>query len=365
MFHVGCTVQTVAVDLVPTLVELLFSANLYADQQTKTLLARICFLGLECMIKTARIVQIAACGLLGSLAYYLVAIPEAESVQSDVLPTPPWKQIVLLADKGINESSGLVISDQNEDCFWTHNDSGDLPRLFLVHRDGRTIARFQLAGVKAIDWEDIATASIGGSPKIIIGDIGGNAQARKHISLHIVSEPRFVYDGTSPTKPIEFSAAVETTINVIIPGGVTNFEGIAVDQEAGLILLVEKSLLGGRVYTVALPSAVVVAKNTIEARAQEIGHTSIPYACACDISRDGNALVITNYTLGYLFSRQKSAEGKAESWSDTLKREPIAFRLPKMRQTEAACFSKDGTSLFLTSEQIPTPLIEQMLSNLK
>lgn len=289
-------------------------------------------------------------------------LQKAESIQSSQLPLPTATHMVLLSDKAINESSGLVLSQRNEDCFWTHNDSGDIPRLFLVHRDGRSIAHLRVMGVNAIDWEDIARATIGGSEKLIIADIGGNAQSRKFVTLHVVTEPHFRFDPNLPeasTKaPIEATVKVDTTIQVQFKGGVTNYEGIAVDHAAGLILIVEKALFGGRVFTVPLPAVADLGKDKTEVMAKEIGQTTIPFACACDISHDDNALVVTNYTLGYLYARQALDGGVKEEWSETLKREPIVFRLPKLRQPEAVCFSKDSRSVFLTSEQQPTPLVE-------
>ncbi len=313
------------------------------------------------MRPTLRTFLLTVLGLVTVLMISIIAIPKAESLQSAQLPASSSKQISLLADKEINESSGIVLSQRNENCFWTHNDSGDISRLFLVHRDGRSIARFRVMGVKPIDWEDIAMATIGDSEKIIIADIGGNSQSRKFVSLYFVTEPQFEFDATKSTTPIERSAMVETTIQVSFSGRVTNYEGIAVDRAAKLILIVEKALFGARVYTVPLPTPADLMKEKTDVVAKEIGHTNIPYACACDISHDDKSLVITNYTLGYLFSRQSLADGSFEDWSETLKREPVAFKLPKLKQPEAACFSKDDQSLFLTSEQLPTPLVEMIL----
>ena len=291
---------------------------------------------------------------------------ERPAVSQDSISSPPsWKQIAILADKEINESSGLILSHRNDKCFWTHNDSGDEPRIFLVHPDGRTIARVRLLGSKAIDWEDITMATIGGTPKIIVGDIGGNAQPRKFVTLYILTEPKIVFDDSRPIHPIEATATSETTIEVSFQGGVTNYEGIAVDHAAGLILIVEKALLGGRVYSVPLPSQSELTKPKIQVTAKEIGHTSIPFACACDISHDSMSLVVITYQQGYLFRRQTISAHNAEEWSATLKREPVVFSLPKLKQPESVCFSKDDRSVFLTSEQLPTPIVEVQLPSTK
>lgn len=40
---------------------------------------------------------------------------------------------------------------------WTHNDSGDLDRIFTIAASSTTKATYTLAGANANDWEDIAS----------------------------------------------------------------------------------------------------------------------------------------------------------------------------------------------------------------
>jgi hypothetical protein len=268
------------------------------------------------------------------------------------------KEIAVLKDQEINESSGLILSQRNADCFWTHNDSGDSPRLFLIHRDGRTIARVKVDGATAIDWEDISMATINGSPKLIVGDIGGNAQKREHVTIYVIAEPKFPFDAKRPLTPLESSTTVEATIEVTFDGGVTNYEGLAVDANAKSIVIYEKTLIGARVYSLPLPP---LSKEKLKVQATEIARTNVPYAVACDISQDSRSMVVTTYLVGFLFTRRTKANGALEEWSETFQREPTPFPLPKLRQTEAVCFSAGGKSIFLTSEHTPTPLVELKL----
>ena len=293
-----------------------------------------------------------------SAATCFQSIGKLRSQEAGAEQRTEWTQIALLSDREISESSGLVLSQCNANCFWTHNDSGDSPRLFLVHRDGRTIARIKVAGAKAIDWEDIAITTIDGSPKIIIGDIGGNAQRRSHVTLYILSEPEFPFDSSKPTHPIEATAKVLTSVDVTFEGGVTNYEGIAVDHAAKSILIFEKALLGGRVYSLPIPD---LSMKKTETQAKLVAKTSIPIACACDISADSKSMIVVTYQFGFLISRRTGGDGTLEAWSEALKRAPLTFPLPKMRQTEGVCFSRDSKSIFLSSEQLPTPIIEMKL----
>ena len=56
----------------------------------------------------------------------------------------------------LTEASGLVSGRVNPDLFWTHNDSGDTAGVFWLSRTGATKAIYNLSGISAKDWEDIA-----------------------------------------------------------------------------------------------------------------------------------------------------------------------------------------------------------------
>src|SRR5690606_20934625 len=63
--------------------------------------------------------------------------------------------------KAIDEASGLVAGINNMPYFWTHNDSGDEARIFLLDSAARYKATYYLEGIVARDWEDIATMQEG------------------------------------------------------------------------------------------------------------------------------------------------------------------------------------------------------------
>ena len=279
------------------------------------------------------------------------------SAQDSMGPITVGKLVAILDDKAINESSGLVLSHHNPNCFWTHNDSGDSARLFLVNSDGKSLARVQIAKADAIDWEDIAIHVAKDDAYLIIGDIGGNAKPRKHITLYIVREPKLSAEAQKRGETMEFSVDIDIVMEVTFPGGVTNYESIAVDHSNHSILIVEKGNFAGRVYTVPLPPN-LNNKQVIRVEAKQIGVAPVPMATACDMSADGRSLVIISYNIGFLFHREPNRAGKLEPWKSVLEREPVSFSLGKLRQTEAVCFSKDERSLIVTSEKVPTPLVE-------
>ncbi|MEO0794844.1 MAG: hypothetical protein AAFX93_06770 [Verrucomicrobiota bacterium] len=89
----------------------------------------------------------------------------------------------------IDESSGLVQSGRLEDVFWTHNDSGDQPRLFAIDAIGELISPESgvvITNAQNRDWEGIAKDFQG---NLLIGDFGNNANKRQDLTIYVLPEP--------------------------------------------------------------------------------------------------------------------------------------------------------------------------------
>ncbi|MCA9179984.1 MAG: hypothetical protein KDA51_00990, partial [Planctomycetales bacterium] len=57
-------------------------------------------------------------------------------------------------------------------------------------------------------------------------------------------------------------------------------------------------------------------------------------------------------------SQSSDDPSKPEGWQTEGDQAALIFNLPNRRQGESICFSSDGKRLWLTSEFIPTPLLE-------
>ena len=282
----------------------------------------------------------------------------------DDRPVPTGTRITSVLDREINECSGIILSSRNKNCFWMHNDSGDYPRMFLVHFDGRTVGQFAIRGAKAIDWEDIAIAEIGNESYLVLGDIGGNAQRRRTITLYVVREPIVETASSGAGAPVKQKCELVCALEVSIPLGVTNYESIAFDPVDRILLIVEKASSNSRVYSVVFPDlSSPLAGRTIPVTAKEVSSFDIHSATACDVSRDGSRMVIINSDYGYLFQRQANADGTLESWTSTLAHPHPSFRLPDLYQSEAVCFASDARSIYVASERAPTPVVELQLED--
>ncbi|CAN5376420.1 hypothetical protein BH11ARM2_BH11ARM2_02790 [soil metagenome] len=115
-----------------------------------------------------------------------------------VLQVPSIAKITLPA---IDEGSGIVASRRYPGVYWTHNDSGDVARIFPIHADGtvmmpkRYLPKADKPGkvyegvaidlAQNIDWEDITSDG----ETLYISDTGNNHNARRDLGVYAVREP--------------------------------------------------------------------------------------------------------------------------------------------------------------------------------
>lgn len=249
------------------------------------------------------------------------------------------EEICAIDSKEIGESSGLAASRRWPNVFWTHNDSGDKPRLFAFDTRGKIVGTVNLNEAQNFDWEDMASFTLDGEPLLLVGDIGDNAKKRPYCTLYLCSEPQSPGDGKLPAvRPIYYS----------YEGGPTDCEALAVDPVRREILFVEKRLaLSSRVYLLPIP-----AKGDDDIQlATKLGRISVPIVTAMDISPDGLRAVVMTLGNAYEFSRRPE-----ETWAEAFARPRRTIVMPTRRQGEAICYGHDGKTLFLTSEKLPTPL---------
>ena len=242
--------------------------------------------------------------------------------------------VFALANTQVIESSGVTFSQRRDDVLWTHNDSGDAPRLFAIDAAGHDLGTFPVEPAQAIDWEDIASATLDGTPCLIIADTGDNPRQRNHATLYIVEEPDIATDRT---------ARVIRSMEFTYEDGPQNCEGLAVAPDERVFYLATRGKKTERkLYELSFTDTV----------AHLIIKLELPHVTAMDISRDSRyAVMLTQDNTALEFRRESG-----EPWPKAFARTPRTLPLPEADQAEAICYSPDADALFVTSEGLPCPL---------
>lgn len=262
------------------------------------------------------------------------------------------RRIASLADPLIDESSGLACGRRNVGAFWTHNDSGDATRIFAFGRKGEALATYVIAEAVAIDWEDMASFSLGGRHYLVIADTGDNARVRPRVTLYFIEEPALDLS----KRGVAGRAEIVQAITFTFADGPQDCESVAVDAAGRCVYLVSKR--GKRtVYELPLPAAASgkpLGNWPPKAQvAKPVATLAIGETTAMDLSPDGLRAVVLTYRDAYEYARRPR-----EPWPTAFRRKPRRISLPRRRQGESICYGPDGWTLYLTSEKAPAPLFE-------
>lgn len=252
------------------------------------------------------------------------------------------RQLATLGNPDIEESSGLAWSWNNEGVLWTHNDSGDQPRIFAFNMQGTHVAEYRL-DAELVDWEDMAVFKTDRDEVMIIADIGDNDLRRKSYTLYTFKEPTIRKQkigriDTLRTSKYEFT----------YEDGPHNCEAIGVDATNQRFILVEKREGAMcNVYEMPLPNR----RDKEPLVAKKIATIAIPTVTGMDISVDGLRAIVLTYGDAYEYKR-----GKEQTWAQAFAARARIIPMPYRRKGESICYGGDGKTLYLTSEGKPTPL---------
>ena len=285
-------------------------------------------------------------------------------------PAAVKTQIAALAVDALDEVSGLAVSRRAPDIVWTNNDSDGQPVLYALGLDGKLRGRVRVAGVKNIDWEDMASFQLDGRAWLLIADTGDNGGNRRNCALHVIAEP----EASELDPQRELSVSISWSIPVRYENGPHDCESVAVDVREGLVYLLQKRILPNPLFVLPLrpaaPALAPVAKEVAK-----VGHIPQPNSqqrafpvatgrwrgnpTAIDIAADGLCALVLTYGDVLLFPRQPG-----ETWARAFSRRPIILPAHGLEQAEAACFSADGKAVFVTEERLHAPLLRYDLAPL-
>jgi hypothetical protein len=215
----------------------------------------------------------------------------------------------VIENDAAQELSGLAASRTQPGVLWTHNDSGDGPRLLAVDQGGRLLAQVTLAGAGAVDWEDIAAARTnGGGGLLYAADIGDNDAIRSDVAVYRLAEP--LLRGGPPAR-----TAAATRLQLRYPDGARDAEALLVDPATRALVVVSKEYNGaGHVYVAGRPSTGAI---TTLRRSGTLALGGGEAVTAGDVSGDGRTIVLRTYDRAFVWKRRRG-----ESITHALRRRP-------------------------------------------
>jgi hypothetical protein len=306
--------------------------------------------------------------ILASCSGGSLAEPDTAPGPTDAASTRRLERIGEIEHPAVTESSGLAVSTLTPDVLWTHNDSGDKPRLFALNLKGEHLATINLKGASAYDWEDLASFKLEGKSYLLIADIGDNAARRQSYMLYAIEEPSI----NPLSKNQIFEIPVSWKITFTYKEGSRDSEAAAVDSDAGQILILSKRDRPPVLYS--LPLRPNNKEPLVAKRLASLSNFPGPLPAdpfqglifgsfsdqptAMDISLDRKTALVVTYTYAYLFARKYG-----QTWAEAFTQIPLRITLPYRNQGESGCFAPDGSSIFLGSEKRPSSLWRISIDN--
>ena len=262
-----------------------------------------------------KLLQLLLIILLGIGAYALVAAPP------DLSTTPPWQPTGKYTHPPIQESSGIVTSQQFEGVYWTLNDSGNPAALYATKLNGELIQEIAVSGSGNFDWEALG---IDTQNQLWIGEIGNNSTLRQDLKVVVVAEP---------------DPFTETEVEVIAsypyryPNENVDAEGLFI--AGGIPYIVSKERERAVLYR--FPTLQPDTKQVLE-RVGEFADAK--FVTGAGLSEDGTRLAVCTYDALWVY------QGTADNFPQMIQSTP--WHLSHSFYGEAVCF--DGYDLVLTNE---------------
>ena len=250
-----------------------------------------------------------------------IGVSIATGVPADGPDVPPWQPTGKYTHLDIQESSGIVKSQQFEGVYWTLNDSGNPAALYATKIDGELIQEIAVSGSGNFDWEALGIDS---QNRLWIGEIGNNSRLRQDLKVVVVEEP---------------NPFTETEVEVIAsypyryPNENVDAEGLFIWE--GLPYIVSKERERAVLY--GFPALQPDMKQVLE-RVGEFAEAK--FITGAGVSEDGTRLAVCTYNALWVY------QGTAANLAQMIQGTP--WGLSHNFSGEAVCF--DGYDLVLTNE---------------
>jgi hypothetical protein len=242
-----------------------------------------------------------------------------------------------LDNRDINEASGLDASSTNPGKFWTHNDSGGTPELFLIDGKARYIASAILEGVENRDWEEITVGPGPDSTKsyIYVGEIGDNQAIHQYKYIYRFEEPVL-----EKGKNVIISSFDKIQFN--FSDGVRDAEAFFIDQQTKDLYLFSKREEQVKLYLLPFPQrtdTIVIANAILTLPLTQL--------VAADYDASKGEVLLKNYNFIYYWKKEAK-----ESIAELLTKKGIELAYEREPQGESICFSPQGDGYYTVTEEV-------------
>lgn len=263
----------------------------------------------------------------------------------------------IIENPELDEASGIVASKKNEGFLWSHNDSGDSNRLFLIDTFGKGMKQFVIQGAENRDWEDIALISdSNGSAVVYLADFGDNSAAYNSYAIYWFNEPNVSSINNATITGVQ-------KLTFTLPDGSRDMECLLVDQKTKDVYIISKRETKKRLYKI--PAGSFTNQANVKAEFVQELNFSVPfstidkivtayYVTAGDISPDNSEILVKNYFECYYWKRRTN-ETIPEALARTAKQVPYVGN-PTEPQGEGIAFAADGGGYYTISEKVTAPV---------
>jgi hypothetical protein len=235
----------------------------------------------------------------------------------------------------IAEASGLASSSTLPGYYWTHNDSGNKPEVYLLDSNAKLVSTIHLKGMFNRDWEDIAEG-VGPDPNkqyVYVGDIGNNVKLGVDI---------MVYRFEAPTKiPAEKSTVKPDYIYLRYPDSPRDAESLMVDPISRHLYVISKREKQVGLYKV--PHFDFKGGET--AKMEKVLTLPYTWITAGDISKDGHHIIIRNDKKIFYWHRKQG-----ESVEEAMAKPATVLPYIPEKQGEGVTFKADNSGYLTISE---------------
>lgn len=250
----------------------------------------------------------------------------------------------------IEEGSGIVKSDKYPGVYWTHNDSGDSPRIFPITAEGELVvteggspdyAGIKIEGARNVDWEDISREGT----NLIVSDMGNNKNKRQDLGVYIFPEP-------DPRHEPVVKSAVHVPISYpdqteFPPSDQLDFDCEALFPMEGKLYFITKQRVGGKPGQLAKLYQLDTRNPESVNKLVKLDERKLDgWVTSAAVSPDGKTLAVLTQAPGQSVWFFPLTAGQAPSLLTNARR--IAFS--GARQCEAICWD-DAKNLRITNEQ--------------